>query len=267
MAKLGKHKISAENPADRTEGLGVEVEINVSKDGEFYFTLNEEQVELLQKHGVDLKDALNRRTHKVGTFYAKSLDELKDNFKKLLEEAVSGQILEDRNVILYEIRTFCAYCMSEGVPVPNGYYVKDDEKEDGYAKWYKGTDESDGSWGLTVYAQIYRKQVIKFKSGNVKTFFWAISYNDSKKLGEYGTRLNHLSLKATSIRDAHNDSRWGSFNMGIKKEMDYTEENAKFFYDLLLNICKLNERIKDLAQEPEKLQQVISSQTRLLQEI
>jgi len=267
MAKLGKHKISVRSSVDYNEQIGVEVEINVSKNGDFYFTLNDEQQKMLLDYGIDMSGTINKRTGKPGTFYATSLAELKKNFEAILEEAVSGEILEDRNVILYQIKTFCSYCMSEGIPVPNGYYVKDEELKDGCANWHEGTERAEGeSWGFRVYAQVYHKQVIKFKSGKVKTFYWVINYDDSKKLGEYGMRLNHFGLKAFDILDAYKEgNKWGAFSMNGKREIDYTEQNAKFFHDILIAICKMNEQIKDFIKDPDKLQFVINSQIKLLQ--
>lgn len=267
MAKIGKHKISVESSIDYREKIGVEVEINVSKEGDFYFSLNEDQMKMLLDKGVDFSKTYNKRTKKLGTFYAKSLDELKNNFKKILEEAISGEILEDRNVILYDIKTYCSYCVSEGIPVPNGYYIKEDEKNDnGYADWHEGTDRSEGSsFGFNAYAQVYHKQVIKFKSGKVKTFFWSMNYDQSKQLGEYGKRLNHFGLKAFDIRDAYSDDGHSMWSMNGKIEIDYTEENAKFFHDILVGICKLNEQIKNFIKKPELLQQIIDSQMKFLQ--
>ena len=265
MAKLGKHRISVENSIDYKERIGVDVEINVSKDGEFYFSLDDDQKQMLLDHGVNLSSTYNKRTHKTGTFYANSLAELKKNFKAILEEAVSGEILEDKHVILYQITTRCSYCVSEGVPVPNGTYIKDDEKIDGcYAQWQEGTERCEGAnFGFSIFAQVYHKQVFKFKSGAIKTFYWFMNHEQSEKLGEYGKRLNDFSLKAFDIRDAYSNN--SNYQMNGKLEIDYTEDNTKFFYNLLISICKLNEQIKDFIKEPKLLQQIINQQVKLLQ--
>lgn len=265
MAKLGKHTISVENSIDYREKIGIEVEINVSKDGEFYFSLSDDQVNMLLDKGVDLSKTFNKRTKKIGTFYAKSLAELKKNFQTILEEAISGEIIEDKNVILYNVTTHCSYCLSEGLPVPNGYYLKKEELRDGnYADWHEGTVKNEGgSFGFSAYAQVYHKQIIKFKSGKDKTFYWAMNHEQLEQLGEYGKRLNHFSLKAFDIRDAYGNGN--SWNMNGKLEIDYTEENAKFFHDILVGICKLNEQIKNFVKKPELLQQIINSQIKFLQ--
>ena len=47
MAKLGKRKISVSSSIDHTQRLGFEVEVNVSKDGQFYFSLDADQMKTL----------------------------------------------------------------------------------------------------------------------------------------------------------------------------------------------------------------------------
>jgi hypothetical protein len=265
MAKLGKRKISVSSSIDHTQRLGFEVEVNVSKDGQFYFSLDADQMKTLLDYGVDLSNTFNRHTKKLGTFYADTLEKLEKNFQNLLEEAISGEIIEDKFVILYRIRTACSYCMGGGIPVPNGYYVpKEESPGNGYANWIEGTDKGEGAFGFNVYAQVYHKQIIRFKSGQEKLFYWFVNYQKIEKLGEYGKRLNAFTLKAFDIRDA-NKNNWDGFGMDGRKEIAYTEENAKFFCDLLTAICKMNEQIKGFIKEPELLQQIINQQVKLLQ--
>ena len=96
MAKLGKRNISVSSSIDHTQKLGFEVEVNVSKDGQFYFSLDADQMKRLLDYGVDLSNTFNRHTKKLGTFYADTLEKLEKNFRNLLEEAVSGEIIEDK---------------------------------------------------------------------------------------------------------------------------------------------------------------------------
>ena len=49
MPKLGKREIVVRNEIDYTQNVSFEVEIYVSKGGEFYFTLTDEQKERLKK--------------------------------------------------------------------------------------------------------------------------------------------------------------------------------------------------------------------------
>ena len=264
MAKLGKRRISVSSDIDHTQRLGFDVEINVSKDGKFYFSLDSDQQKTLLDYGVDLSRNINRHTHKIGTFYADTLEKLEKDFRCLLEEAISGEVIEDKFVILYRIRTACNYCMGGGVPVPNGYYVPQEERLEGnFVNWIEGTDKGEGSFGFNVYAQVYHKQIIRFKSGQEKTFYWFVNYAKIDKLGEYGKRLNAFTLAAFDIRDAGKNG-WDNYGMDGKKEIAYTEENAKFFCDILTAICKMNEQIKGFIKEPDLLQKVIDSQTQLL---
>ena len=81
-------------------------------------------------------------------------------------------------------------------------------------------------------------------------------------VGAAGRMLNDFSLQAFDIKDA--DRGPIGWSMGDKKEMAYTEENAKFFYNLLIAICKINEQVKNFVNEPELLQEIIHKQVKLL---
>lgn len=260
MAKLGKREIVVENEIDPTIKFRFEVEINVSKKGEFYFTLNDEQKESLLNSGVNLNNTVNHKTKKIGTFYSDTLEKLISNFEELLQDAVSAEVIEDKFVILYYIKTECTYCLASGEPVPNGYYVPIEERIDRqYVNWVEGTTTGEHGFGFSAYAMIYKKQVLRFKSGQEKTFFYVIRNEQKKELGDYGKKLSDFIIPAQDIRDAYNN-----WSMGEKKEIAYTEENAKFFYEVLIAVCRMNEKIKGFINEPEKLQMLINSQVKLL---
>lgn len=264
MAKLGKREIIVHSDVDYTQKIRFEVELNVSKDGHFYFTLDEEQKKTLTDLGVDLRKYMNLKTKKSGTFYNTKLESLISDFENLLKEAISGEILVNKYVILYEIRTDCTYCTAHGIPVPNGYYVPKEELKDGqYANWVEGIGKGENGFGFRVYARVFNKQVIRFRSGVEKTFFYVIRYDKINELGEFAKKLNSFILPAFDIKPT-GDAPIG-WSMGNKKEIAYTEDNAKFFCDLMIAVCKLNEQIKGFVKEPELLQQIIDSQMKFLQ--
>lgn len=47
-------------------------------------------------------------------------------------------------------------------------------------------------------------------------------------------------------------------------EMDYTEENAKFFVDLISALCLLNEKILPIISDKEVLLNFINSKQKLI---
>lgn len=261
MAKLGKRNIKVHNPVDWNQSISVDIDVMVSKDGEFYFTVSQDDIDMLENYGVDFSNSYNKRTHKKGTFYGSELNKLVNDFKQMLEVAVSGETLVDEYVILYFINTGCTYYLANNQIFPNGTYTKEE------GKWIDGdkkmSSDSRSSFGFNVYAQIYRKQVIRFHNGKEKKFYFRVSFEQKQKnLGEYGRMLNDFSLQAFDIKDA--DRGPIGWNMGDKKEMAYTEENAKFFYNLLIAICKINEQVKNFVNEPELLQEIIHKQVKLL---
>lgn len=74
--------------------------------------------------------------------------------------------------------------MASGEPVPNGYYVPIEERIDRqYVNWVEGTTKGENGFGFSAYAKIYKKQVLRFKSGQEKTFFYVIRHEQKEELG------------------------------------------------------------------------------------
>jgi len=199
----------------------------------------------------------------MGYFNAESLADLQDQVNEIIAEYFSRELTEEKLVIRYIIQTTCAYCLDiDGKVVPNGSpeWVKSNEY-----MWINGTIDQHASqthpFGINVYAKPQRKEVYKYKSGMVKTEYHNVdTYNDLKK---------QKDIKSVKTKDRPYLKFLDDFvamrkpNGEELKEIDYTEDSAKFFVDMLVSICHINEKIKDML-EPDKIQHIIDSKQRLL---
>lgn len=250
MPKLSTEKIFI--------GKGTEEEtlfsydINVSVEGLFYTNLPKNVVELFTKAGLDLDRS---RRGKLGYISAKLKDELIKEIKKLCEEYMSKELISEKTVIRYEIRTQCHYCLdSDKNIVPNGGYAGDKAFQE-YG-WRVGTAGDTPSWqsgtpyGFLIYAEPLHKKVYRYKSGKEKTEYEKVdSHFKYPKPGSKGYYLHWLN----SLVHLHYEEERNV------QEVEYTEKTAKLFVELIVGICALNEKIKDILN-PESILKIANSE-------
>lgn len=251
MAKVSTEKINIAY-SDKDDGLKFSFDINVDKDGIFSTTLPTSVVELFES--AQIKMGRNRMKNR-GYFTDKTLDGLKKQIKDAAEEYMSKELVSEKIVLKYVIQTRCSYCLDpNGEPVPNGQsqWVKSDKYE-----WKNGTVESDAThqtpFGLLVYVEIFWRRDFKYKSGIVKT-----EYEHWTGFGSQNSKKSQPNLQwledLISIAPPDGED---------PKEIDYTEEIAGFFVNMIKSICKINERIKDFL-EPEAIAKIAASGQRML---
>jgi len=231
----------------KEQELNFTYKIYVDKEGQFSTTLPPDIVEIFQGVGIELKQ---NRMRKSGFFISDTYEGLKNNIKDIIREYYSKETIETKIVIRYVIQTTCLYCLDvDGNIVPNGqrYWTKTDS----YA-WRDGTVEQHATkpqpFGFSVYARSYQKETNKFKSGKIKSEYYPI--DKEVKEGVYLHWLNSFA----SISPPCNE---------MVKEIDYTEEAAEFFVNLLTSVCQLNEKIKDFLS-PDKIIKIIENKQKLL---
>lgn len=253
MAKLKDIKISAKNGE---ESIKIETTVNVTKDGLFTTTLPDEAVKVLEEYGISLKP---NRVGRSGYFEAKALDEIILQIHTILNEALSRELIEEKLVIKYQVRTRACYALDyDNEIIPNGYWRKDGSSYGtGDPKFYN-TNWREGNTnnqsvdgvtpGISVYARVYKKQTFSYKSGKQVSSYEF--YKPKDKRGSSVDWINSLSrIRAESTWDARN---------GNLSEVDATEENARLFVELFKFIFKANELLKDL-KEPENIIQMAAN--------
>ena len=230
----------------KKDDLDFKYKIYVNKAGEFTTTLPFEISKLFLDANIRMD---TNRAGNDGYFYADSLSGLNNKIHEIIEEYHSRELVSKKTVIRYIIQTTCLYCLDpDGNPVPNGQsrWTKTEDY-----RWINGTIDQDAThpeaYGIRIFAAPSIKEVYKYKSGTTKEEYHRV---DNPK---EGTHLDWL-VSFCSMRPPEGEDL---------KEIDYTESTAKFFVDLLLSICRINESIKDKL-EPDKIQIIIDNKQKLL---
>lgn len=242
MAVVKTEKISIED-------IKFSLKVSVNADGIFTTTIPKEICDLLVDVGMGDNLKYNRSGN-LGFFYSDTYKGLIDEIEGMLREYLSREIIEDKIVIKYVIQTTCSYCLDvDGNIVPNGH--REWTKTDDY-HWKQGTISQHATsphpYGFQIYAVPYQKVTSKYKSGKtISEYHWL----DCRDRDE--TFLHWLGSFCAMAPPRGEE----------EKEIDYTEETAKFFVDLLLSVCQLNEKIKEFL-EPDKLICIIESKQKLL---
>ena len=180
-----------------------------------------------------------------GPFSGHTLNETEGKLKAFLEDVVSCECIEEKEVIRYQIETACSYCIGDEQDnyevYPNGIFMPDRLKTPGESycnRWRDGTLKiyamQPSPYFTKVYCEVYIKKTYAYRSGKEVTRYeipesgWKYDENDNVAW------LKHL----TSISPISN---------GEIKEVDATQENATVFVQLIKFICKANRLISELA--------------------
>ena len=177
------------------------------------------------------------------------MGELEDKISSVLNEYNSRELIDERTIIQYVIQTTCAYCLDmDGKISPNGSKLWTGLDE---YQWHNGTAQQDAThrhpFGFSVYARAHIKKTYQFKTGKIEVEYEKI-HDDGEK-----TMLNRLNA-FPSLRPPRD---------GKIEEIDFTEDSAEFFVNLLESVCKLNEKIKDRL-DPKSIKQIIDNKQKLL---
>jgi len=188
-----------------------------------------------------------------GYITSKSMEGIEEKIKELVDEYCSSELLSKNIVIRYVVQTTCSYCKNgAGEIVPNGDHKWRIAEKDGY-KWESGTKETHATsreaFGLLIYAEPFSKEVYKYKSGRITE-----EYNRLGDIPEENYYLDFLNSFVGMTTPNFQDK---------PKEIDYTEDIARFFVELLVSVCKMNENIKNKLT-PEAIKEVAESGQKLL---
>ena len=250
MAKVGTEKITIFGKEPYKYLL--KFDVNVNKDGTFVTTLPIAFVEMLEL--ANIQTSVNQLGN-AGYFTDKTYAGLISKVSSICKEYESRELVSETTVIKYVIQTTCMYCLDiNGNIVPNasGEWTKCPERQQD--DWKEGTETQHAGkhnpFGLMVYAKPVFKRTYKYKSGKTKE-----EYKDySAFSGGDGDAYYIRWLAAISSISPPN---------GKIMEIEYTEDIAKFFVDLLKGICAINEKIKDFTS-PEAIKQIAENKQKFL---
>lgn len=227
--------------------MKVVLDVNVNADGMFTTTLSKEDAAIFESYGIELK---NNKANRAGFFKNETLAGLCYEIREIMKLCLEYKVVSETPVLKYYIKTYCSYCLNNqtGDIAPNG---KAQYVGDGGYKWIEGTSNdpfyTDRDFGIKVYVRPYMKRVVEYGNGNQKTFY---DYRYKWEEDSYMEWLNNLSGMK---------SKWGDESL---QEIEGTEENARFFVNIIKQICRINEQIGEIIKN-DKLEQLIQNTLKL----
>jgi hypothetical protein len=257
MSKLRTEQITI----DQKEGgkLQFKYDIYVNKDGTFTTTLPIDIAKLFQDAGVDLS---NNQLGNKGYFSDKTCDGLAQKVKEVCLTYMSREMISEKIVIKYVIQTQCSYAFDkEGNVAPNPGIEWTDMRypEDTRNKWHYGTVDIDAThnspFGFQIYVEPFVRRDYQYRSGKVKIEYAKLHEDSeiSKKAQENGYFLRWLDAVPCIEPPRYADI----------KELDYSENVAEFFVNMIKSICLMNERIKDFL-EPDSIKMIAEQKMKFL---
>ncbi len=248
MAKVSTERIELKGSQSKEDyhayDLSFKYDIYVNRDGIFSTTLPANIVALFKDANVDVG---KNRIGNEGYISRDTLPKLKQAVKDIATEYLSRDLIDERIVIRYAIRTDCSYCMNKkGDIFPNGSFGEYTGDE-----WRYGTvmqhASNRGPYGIQVYVESFHRKEYRYRSGKTKVEYDRTRDSDPKYL--------HLIESFTVMENTFN---------GDEKEIDYTEPVAAFFYNMLMSLARLNEKIINFL-EPDAIMKLANSNFKLLE--
>lgn len=244
MAKIRK-RLREHGTGDTDTWMEIEVAVDINADGMFTTTLSKEDAAMIESYGVKLE---NNRAKRPGFFISETMAGLLGDIRRVMLQCLDYKVVSETPVIKYYIDTFCTYCLNNqtGDIAPNGKvkFVGDDNYN-----WKEGTGfvgNSGTDFGVRIYAEPFMKRVVEYGNGKQKTFY---DHRHEWDDGSYMEWLNELS----GMRP--------QFGSNVQ-EVEGTEENARFFVNIIKQICRINEQIGDILKEG-RLEDLIQSTLKL----
>ena len=233
--------------------------VNVTKEGLFTTTLPQHVAEKIETYGLKLRTT---RVGRAGYFSSDTLEGLKDEILKFLDEATSKTLIEEKLVIKYQIHTRCSYVLdADKEIIPNGYWRKG-VTTFGYGdpnfyntNWRDGNKNEPAYHGntpsISVFARVFHKRIYAYKSG--KTIEVLEPYKPKDKRGDSIDWINSVVDIIPERKGFISNDYYTQF-----PEVDATEENAAMFVKLFKFIFQANEVFHDM-NNPEYMLKLIAN--------
>lgn len=246
MAVLGKEKLRVSDQKDRDYYIEIEFTINVNSDGYFTTTLKEDDVSKILSYGIVLYSN-GRLNSRKGFFQNKTKEGLLIEIREVLEKCMSKTLIYEKIIIRYSFCTVASFGFTlDNKIVPNmGWSLDGALNQDLY--WQNGTFQTHSSnpypVGIQMYVKPFYKRVYKFADGKQK-----IEYIELNPFGGYIAKKDQYYLawleNICSTVPPQN---------GQIKEIDYSEDRAKFFVEMYKSICQLAHTIAKFTEPAEMI--------------
>lgn len=165
-------------------------------------------------------------------------------------------------VIVYTSDFRGKYCVGpNGEIAADGYDVDDNFSRIKDAWTWSGDTSATTYFGdrdviaFGIGAQVYKKTTIKRTTGTTLKYekYWGDDSADHFSRSTYCARLNSFDISFGLANGNHTRSD--------HKEIPYTEAAAQFFFEAMVGLCSLNERVNQLFGDSETLQKTIESRS------
>jgi len=257
MPKVGKETITVRDAEDRDIYIQVEITINVNADGCFTTLLSESDVNTIESFNIEMYTD-GRRNSRKGYFSNITKHGLVEEVREVLKQCMAKKLIEEKIIIRYSFQTVASFGFTvenEGKReiIPNmGWH--EDGPPDMNLHWQKGTEDTHACNRHAVGVQMYVKpfQVRTYEFLNGKT---TIEYYE---MGPFGGSLVKDKDSQYYLHWLEQICSTEPPKGGKIKEIDYTEDRAKFFVEMFKAICKLAHNIANF-QEPETLLKLIET--------
>lgn len=253
---MGKYKTETfTKESEAGEKLHLKIDFFINANAEFYFKAQEALYANCKLLAKDKKYGCHEG--KNNNFYSSEYGKLKRLIGDSIDLILKTQKKEEL-IIVYSFKFNGSYYKTaDGDIFPNGYIAPQGRKGKHKASWNSDNsfgssfDESEG-YEIQVYAKVVNK--ITYSNGTLEKVvfespdsFDHIGSEDSS----WGEKLNYFN-KMPIGRPSQNRSY-----------IPYTEKSAKFFYDLIISICKMNEKLSSL-NDPKILNLIMEKNIPLL---
>lgn len=185
--------------------------------------------------------------------YAKSntLENLKSGITKAIKLHLETTV-EEELVIKYAMSSSCHYWqLPDGQIFPNGgcsEIPRDDHgRQLGY--WSRDADQrtmEQKPYQVGLFAQVMKKETHTNRAGGVQ-----VKYSRPSSLTGYGSMLQGFP-------------HMGEPQFKNISELPYSEEAAEFFYNMLMGLCTLSQRMYAFFQDESRIVEAIENRTAIL---
>ena len=280
MADLPQQKFH--HVADNGEERSFISKVTVTQDGLFHITIPADLVNCVEvnlPNGCHIdqwrrtanrpsmlpKNLMHRTTTITNRVSGTSFDDCKKAIKNGLRDWLKCETTEE-TVIRYGYKYAATYWkMPDGTIYANGGDCENDPQYDQdqpehapevNGKWFGNLHATKHSTGymVSLYAAIAKKTT--HTRGDVTEVEYSHPDFENFSHTTYGERLN-------CFVGLCEEGGWGQSDVDCE-EMPYTEEAAKFFYEMLIGMCAFADKIEGFFAEPENVIKAIESGATLL---
>jgi hypothetical protein len=250
MASLGTQWLTVNPKNGIGEPYSYKADVTVDKEGIFSVSIPEELVDTAEQM-VKKQEVRHFSLHKLkvrhvitGREKGKCLAFIRDIIQDFQHCEVTSEI-----VIAYRTSSGLTYWKKgSGEIVPNGSYDhKGYEDGSGSFQGSNNATKTTNTFSVGIAARVYEKLTAHTPSGDKVTYKVTYGAGTHHDRDTWLQKLNSFN----GINTVHSNSD--------TKEMPYTEEAARFFYESMIGLCKLSDRIEMFFSSPGNVQQAIEA--------